>query len=70
MSNSSIETIWFIALPSMTIEFSAIVSRPPSVAVPPVLGTTLMVCSLQKARVFDTSSVLVTRTTAAGIGRL
>ena len=58
----------FMCEPSTTTEFSTGVSRPPSVAVPPVRATTLTPCSSAKASSRATSSVLSTITTAAGIG--
>jgi hypothetical protein len=60
--------IRFIRLPSTTIESGTWVSSPPSVAVPPVRGTTLIPCSFAKASTAATSSVLPTIATAAGGG--
>src|SRR6478736_7742406 len=61
-------TIRLIRPPSTTIEFGTCVSRPPSVAVPPVRGTTLMPCSFAKASTAAASAVDPTRATAAGGG--
>ena len=60
--------IWFIPEPSRTIELATTVSRPPSVAVPPVRGTTLIPWLSAKASTSATSSVLRTIATAAGAG--
>src|SRR3954469_5583387 len=60
--------IRFICDPSTTTVFSPGVSRPPSVAVPPVRATRFTPCSSAYARTWATSSVLCTNTTAAGIG--
>ena len=60
--------IRFISEPSSTIESGTIVSRPPSVAVPPVRGTTLIPCRSANASTSAASQVLRTIATAAGAG--
>ena len=57
MSTGSIETIAFIRDPSTTRLSSTTVSRPPSVAVPPVRGTTLTRFSSANRRTAATSAV-------------
>jgi len=42
MFSASIETIWFIREPSSTMLSGNAVSKPPSVALRPVRGTTFM----------------------------
>jgi hypothetical protein len=66
MSYASISMIRSICEPSTTIEFSAPLSRPPSVAVPPVRATTLTRCSSANASTLATSAVLRAITIAAG----
>ena len=66
MLYASMLTISFINEPSITIEFSRPLSKPPSVAVPPVRATTLTRCSSAKASNLMMSSVLRAITTAAG----
>ncbi len=68
MLYGSILMISFIIPPSTTIEFSTGVSKPPSVAVPPVRATTFTWCSSANLSTAVTSSVERTIATAAGSG--
>src|SRR3954447_25128207 len=60
--------IRFMPEPSTTTEFSTGVSKPPSVAVPPVRATRFTPFSSAYANTWATSSVLCTNATAAGNG--
>ncbi len=59
-----------MAEPSSTIEFSTVVSRPPSVAVRPVRGMTLTRPWLANLSTSATCCVPRAITTAAGTGRV